>query len=55
MKKAKSYSVHIQFNAHRLTVKASSQAEAKKKAIEKLSKKRLASLIDKSNCYAETI
>lgn len=52
-KKLKSYSVHVQFHAHGVNVKAENQRAALIAAIEKLSKKKLTALIDRKNCYVD--
>lgn len=49
-KEKKPFTVHLQFNAYGVNVWATSKKEAMTKAVEKYSKKKLSTLLDKKNC-----
>jgi hypothetical protein len=49
----KTYTIHIQFHAVGYTVKAQTAAQAKKKALRKLSKRSLLRLIDHQNLWID--
>ncbi len=53
-KRNKSYRVDISFQAYTFyDIKATTEAEAKKKALARLSRKQLKSMVDKQNTYAD--
>lgn len=49
----KQYNVDIQFHSYDLNVMAYSAADAKKKALKKLGRKSLSSMVDKQNTYVD--
>ncbi|PHJ63656.1 hypothetical protein VF03_30100 [Nostoc linckia z2] len=55
MKKTKKhYCVFLQFEAFEFNIEATSKAEAKQKALKKLQRKQLKSLLDKNNTSVDT-
>lgn len=47
----KDYTVNIQFDSYDFHIKAYTAAQAKQKALKKLARRKLESLVDKNNTY----